>query len=196
MIKVKHAEGGTILTHEQPSQFFVACLNTQISEVFALPMASADKTLLFKRSQFATRLPLDCVYNPSHFWARQGDNGVWRVGFTKFATRMLGDMVDHDFEAKPGTTIEPGQILGWVEGFKAISDVYSFCSGEFVGCNSALQEKISLIHKSPYEKGWLYEMTGKPDDKCVDAEGYAAILNQTIDKMLEQQQAQENEANE
>jgi hypothetical protein len=39
-------------------------------------------------------------------------------------------------------------------------------------------------------------MTGKPDDKCVDAESYAAILNQTIDKMLEQQQAQENEANE
>jgi hypothetical protein len=33
-------------------------------------------------------------------------------------------------------------------------------------------------------------MTGQPDDKCVDAEGYAAILNQTIDKMLEQQETQ------
>ena len=153
-------------------------------------MASADTTLLFKRSQFATRLPLDCSYNPSHFWARQDEDNVWRVGFTKFATRMLGDMVDHDFEAEPGTAVAPGQILGWVEGFKAISDVYSFCSGEFVGRNSALHENIALIDKKPYDEGWLYEMTGNPDDKCVDAEGYAAILNQTIDKMLEQQQAE------
>ena len=68
-------------------------------------MASADTTLLFKRSQFATRLPLDCSYNPSHFWARQGKDGMWRVGFTKFATRMLGDMVDHDFEMKAGASM-------------------------------------------------------------------------------------------
>ena len=115
---------------------------------------------------------------------------MWRVGFTKFATRMLGDMVDHDFEAKPGTAIEPGQILGWVEGFKAISDVYGFCSGAFVGVNSALQNNISLINKKPYADGWLYEARGTLDDKCVDAHGYAAILNQTIDKMLEQQQAE------
>lgn len=152
-------------------------------------MASADTTLLFKRSQFATRLPLDCVFNPSHFWARQGKDGTWRVGFTKFATRMLGDMVDHDFETKPGTTIEPGQILGWVEGFKAISDVYGFCAGEFVGTNSALQKNIALISKKPYAAGWLYEARGTLDDKCVDAHGYVAILDQTIDKMLEQQQA-------
>ena len=33
-------------------------------------------------------------------------------------------------------------------------------------------------------------MAGKLDNKCVDAEGYAAILNSTIDKMLEQQQAE------
>ena len=153
-------------------------------------MASADTTLLFKRSQFATRLPLDCSYNPSHFWARQSKNGVWRVGFTKFATRMLGDMVDHDFEAKPGTAIEPGQILGWVEGFKAISDVYGFCAGEFVGVNAALQENIALISKKPYADGWLYEARGTLDGECIDAHGYAAILNQTIDKMLEQQEAQ------
>ena len=152
-------------------------------------MADRAKPLLFKRSHFATRLPVDCVYNPSHLWARKMENDAWRVGFTKFATRMLGDMVDHDFETKPGTTIEPGQILGWVEGFKAISDVYGFCAGEFVGTNSALQKNIALISKKPYAAGWLYEARGTLDDKCVDAHGYVAILDQTIDKMLEQQQA-------
>jgi glycine cleavage system H protein len=119
------------------------------------------------------------------------EEGVWRIGLTKFATRMLGDMVDHGFEVKAGAAIEPGQILGWVEGFKAISDVYGFCAGEFVGTNPELQTNIALINKKPYAAGWLYEARGTLDDKCVDAEGYAAILNQTIDKMLEQQKTQE-----
>lgn len=113
-----------------------------------------------------------------------------RVGFTKFATRMLGDMVDHGFEVKPGNPVTPGQILGWVEGFKAISDVYAFAEGEFCGTNPALQKDIALINRKPYEDGWLYEVAGKLDDKCIDAEGYAAILNSTIDKMLEQQEAE------
>ncbi|MBC8324111.1 MAG: glycine cleavage system protein H [Verrucomicrobia subdivision 3 bacterium] len=154
-------------------------------------MAPENKTLLFKRVHFATRLPVDCVYSPSHFWARETGEGVWRVGFTKFATRMLGEMVDHGFEVKAGAPIEPGQILGWVEGFKAISDVYGFCAGELIGTNPALQTNIALINKKPYANGWLYEARGTLDNKCVDAEGYAAILNQTIDKMLEQQKAGE-----
>ena len=154
-------------------------------------MAAPEKTLLFKRVHFATRLPVDCVYSPSHFWARELGEGVWRIGLTKFATRMLGDMVDHGFEVQAGAVIEPGQILGWVEGFKAISDVYGFSTGEFVGTNPELQTNIALINKKPYAAGWLYEARGALDDKCVDAEGYAAILNQTIDKMLEQQKAGE-----
>lgn len=162
-----------------------------VSETFTSRMASGNNTLLFKRSHFTTRLPLDCVYSPSHFWAREMKGGVWRIGFTKFATRMLGDMVDHGFESKAGAPIEPGQILGWVEGFKAISDVYGFCEGEFSCTNPELQKNIALINKKPYAEGWLYEARGALDDKSVDAEGYAAILNQTIDKMLEQQKAQE-----
>ena len=152
-------------------------------------MAGFSNTLLFKRTHFATRLPLDCRYSPSHFWTREVE-GVLRIGFTKFATRMLGDMVDHGFEVKPGNPVTPGQILGWVEGFKAISDVYAFADGEFRGTNPALQKNIALINRKPYEDGWLYEVAGTLDDKCVDAEGYAAILNSTIDKMLEQQQAE------
>ncbi len=153
-------------------------------------MAEPQKPLLFKRSHFATRLPANCVYSPSHFWAQKSEGEVWRVGFTKFATRMLGDMVDHDFEAKSGAAIKPGQILGWMEGFKAISDVYCFCEGEFVQANPNLAVNIALINKKPYDQGWLYEARGKLDDKCVDVHGYAAILNQTIGKMLEQQQAE------
>jgi len=57
-----------------------------------------------------------------------------------------------------------------------------------------LQKDISLISKQPYDEGWLYEVKGQLDNKCVDAGGYAAILNQTIDKMLEQQQSEKGES--
>ena len=99
--------------------------------------------------------------------------------------------MDHGFESKAGAAIEPGQILGWVEGFKAISDVYGFCEGEFSCTNPELQTNITIINKKPYAEGRLYEARGALDNKSVTAEGYAALLTQTIDKMLEQQKAQE-----
>ena len=156
-------------------------------------VADSKKTLFLKRKHFATHLPLNYRYSPSHFWAKEIEGG-WQVGFTKFATRMLGDMVDHDFDIQTEAPVVPGQILGWVEGFKAISDLYAFSSGKFKGANMALKKDISLISKQPYDEGWLYEVKGQLDNKCVDAEGYAAILNQTIDKMLEQQQAEKGES--
>jgi len=189
MVEVKHV-GGTGYAAAVAFRDFCVLPSSEDLRNLRTSMAKLEKPLIFKRSHFTTRLPADCVYSPSHFWARQSEDKVWRVGFTKFATRMLGDMVDHDFEAQPGMAIKPGQILGWVEGFKAISDVYGFCDGEFVETNPALATNIALINKKPYDQGWLYEVCGKLDNNCVDVHGYSAILNQTIDKMLEQQQAE------
>src|SRR5438128_2132400 len=63
------------------------------------------KTLHYKRSHFATQLPVDYFYSPSHFWAARQDGDLWRIGLTKFATRMLGEMVDHGFELEAGTPV-------------------------------------------------------------------------------------------
>src|SRR5882762_8886963 len=46
------------------------------------------KTLHYKRSHFATQLPVDYLYSPSHAWMGRQDEDHWRVGLTKFATRM------------------------------------------------------------------------------------------------------------
>ena len=153
--------------------------------------AEKPKTLHFKRSHFATQLPIDYLYSPSHCWiARQGGD-VWRIGLSKFAVRMLGEMVDHGFETEPGAPVRPGQVVGWIEGFKAISDLFCIAQGNFGGANPLLEEKISLVNKDPYGAGWLYMVTGRPDDKCVDVHGYRAILERTIDKILEKQKAEE-----
>ena len=80
-----------------------------------------------------------------------------------------------------------GQIVGWVEGFKAISDVYCVASGEFLGGNPALRERISLIDKHPYSGGWLYAVRGTPDEKRLDVHGYRDHLDRAIDLILSKQ---------
>src|SRR5207249_11331488 len=92
--------------------------------------AEKSTTLLYKRSHFATRLPVDYLYSPSHCWITRSERDLWRVGFSKFAVRMLGDIVDHGFEVEAGTPVGPGQAVGWTVGFKAVSDILCLAKGK------------------------------------------------------------------
>jgi glycine cleavage system H protein len=143
-----------------------------------------QETIAYKRSRFSTRLPSAYRYTPSHYWLREAAPGVWEIGFTKFATRMLGEMVEFEFRIGQGALIEPGQVIGWTEGFKAMSEVYSAASGEFLGSNPALAGAITLIDHDPYGEGWLYSVRGIPDAGAMDVNGYTAVLDATIDTML------------
>lgn len=155
--------------------------------------SQAGKTLFYKRSHFVTHLPVDYLYSPSHCWLARQAADEWRVGMTKFATRMLGEMVDHGFEVAADAPVQTGQVIGWVEGFKAISDVYCVVHGQFGGGNPALQQKINLIDEDPYGDGWLYRAQGQPDSRCMDVHAYWALLDKTIDKILEKQKAEEGQ---
>ena len=151
-------------------------------------------TVYYKRSRFSSRLPADRLYTPSHFWVAEVEPGVWRVGFTKFATRMLGDLVEHGFQVKPGDAVTVGQTIGWVEGFKALTDLYCVIDGEFAGTNPALERDVTLTDADPYGQGWLYTARGRPDVNSVDVQGYTQLLDLSIDKMREKTGASEGEA--
>lgn len=138
----------------------------------------------YRRSRFSTQLPTDRRYTPSHFWLLEVEPGLWRVGFTRFATRMLGDLVEHGFEVKPGEAVEPGQTIGWVEAFKAITDLYCVGTGAFHEANALLEQDPSAFDGDPYGAGWLYVFRGAPDANTVDAQGYTALLDLAIDKIL------------
>jgi glycine cleavage system H protein len=144
-------------------------------------------TVFYKRSNFVTHLPTDYLYSPSHFWLAAIGDGRWRVGYTKFATRMLGEIVDHQFEKQPGDPVQSGEIIGSIEGFKAISDLYCVGDGRFAEGNPALRNEIELVAKDPYGAGWLYVLEGTPDAKCSDLEAYRKLLDSTIDRILEKQ---------
>ena len=98
---------------------------------------SPEEVIAYKRARFATRLPVARRYTISHFWLREEEPGVWQVGFSKFATRMLGELVEYEFSVTAGAQVEIGQSIGWAEGFKAVSDLYSVVAGEFLGGNPA-----------------------------------------------------------
>jgi glycine cleavage system H protein len=149
------------------------------------------QTSFYKRSNFVTHLPVDRLYSPTHVWlAREGAAG-WRIGFTKFATRMLGDIVDHQFEKAAGAPVQSGEIIGSIEGFKAISDIYCVANGIFTGGNPLLRDHIELVGKDPYGEGWLYAVDGSPDGNCLDVDGYRALLDTTIDRILAKQKSEE-----
>jgi glycine cleavage system H protein len=140
-------------------------------------------SISYKRSRFSTRLPPDRRYTAAHFWLQEISAGVWRVGFTKFATRMLGDLVEHGFEIKADSSVELGETIGWVEGFKATTDLYCVANGVFRGSNVELERDPALLDGDPYGNGWLYTVEGQPDPGAVDVSGYVALLDLAIDKI-------------
>ena len=139
----------------------------------------------YKRSRFSTRLPEDRLYTGAHYWLMEEEPGIWRVGFTKFATRMLGDLVEYAFSVEAGAKLTVGQEIGTIEGFKAVTTLYSAAEGEFLGAGATLESDITAVEADPYGGGWLYRVKGRPDPDSVDVNGYIAILDATIDRMLE-----------
>ena len=138
----------------------------------------------YKRSRFSTRLLENRLYTAGHSWLEDQGGEIWKIGFTKFAVRMLGDIVELGFETDAGTDVETGQVIGWIEGFKAVTDIFSPLSGQFDGFNPVLDKQIQLLTSDPYDKGWLFKIRGNPGDDCLDVHNYAALLDTTIDKML------------
>ena len=65
----------------------------------------------FKHARFSARFPESYRYSRSHYWMApvEGQEGHWRVGFTKFATRMLGELVDSDWNPKPVSPSSPAR---------------------------------------------------------------------------------------
>jgi glycine cleavage system H protein len=143
-----------------------------------------DKVILYRRNRFQSRLPKRYRYTASQFWLDEQEPGVWRVGFTRFATRMLGDIVEVVFDVKPGDAVGVGQEIGRTEGFKALTDLYCVADGTFAGTNPDVEADPALIDKDPYARGWVYLVRGVPEANSVAVDGYIGILDATIDKML------------
>lgn len=149
----------------------------------------------FKHARFSASFPSSYRYSRSHYWIappgrleNPGPEDFWRIGFTKFATRMLGELVEAQFDVAVGSPVNPGQRIGYVEGFKAASDVFCVLEGTFAGKNDALDVDACIVRSSTYVDGWLYAVQGVPEEDHLDVHGYIAHLDAIITRMQEDPQ--------
>ncbi|MCX6619868.1 MAG: glycine cleavage system protein H, partial [Acidobacteria bacterium] len=131
-----------------------------------------------------------CRYTASHCWLREEPEGVWSAGFTGFAAWLLGDPVEFDFTVSAGAVVAAGQEIGWVEGLKAVNAVFSEVEGEFLGAGDGIAADITLMERDPYGRGWLYRVRGQPAPDTLDVEGYIAVLNEAVDAVIRNRQAE------
>src|SRR5687767_2619693 len=106
--RVERGQGERPFVDAMPQILLSLCL----CEGFGIRRFHVAETSFYKRSNFVTHLPVECLYSPSHFWLKRSEGPRWRVGFTKFATRMLGEIVDLQWEKQPGSAILSGEIIG------------------------------------------------------------------------------------
>ncbi|MCC7373905.1 MAG: glycine cleavage system protein H [Verrucomicrobiales bacterium] len=147
-----------------------------------------NPTLFYKRATFVAHLPVGHRYTASHAWLCPSPElpETWQVGLTKFALRMLGELVEIRFEAAPEQFVATGEIVGNIEGFKAVSDLYCVVEGRFLGGNPALDQGLEVLSRHVHDT-WMYRVAGQPDSRTLTVEEYAALLDATIDRILEKQ---------
>ncbi|GEE03087.1 glycine cleavage system H protein [Gordonia spumicola] len=129
-----------------------------------------------------TKIPENLKYTAEHEWiSKVGDKTV-RVGITDFAQDALGDVV---FVQLPDvdSDVEVGESFAEVESTKSVSDIFGPLEGTVSAANDELDGAPELVNSSPYEDGWLVEITVADDvdldavlDDLLDAAGYAAAI--------------------
>lgn len=90
-------------------------------------------------------------------WAQPLPGGQVRVGITALGLKASGEI----YMCRPkavGSEVEQGRSIGVVELSKSIVAVKSPLSGVVTRVNEALEERPELVHRSPYEAGWLVEL--------------------------------------
>lgn len=107
--------------------------------------------------------PQNYYYTETHEWICE-KGGSFRVGITHYAQEQLGDITFVELPAT-GDSFKKGQRFGILESVKAVSDLYAPCDLKVKSANKKLQESPELINQSPFEEGWLVEVSAENKEK-------------------------------
>ena len=116
--------------------------------------------------------PENLIFTREHEWVKK-EEGKALIGISDYAQEELGDIV---FVELPdiGAAVKKGDSPVTLESVKAVSSVYSPYDGVITAVNTKLTDEPELINNSPYDDGWIFEMTitGSDDEKLMDSDGY------------------------
>lgn len=117
-------------------------------------------------------------YSKEHEWVKIEGNTA-KVGITDYAQHKLGDITFVDLP-KTGKEVKQFALLTGIESVKAASDIFSPLTGKVTAVNSALESSPELVNKSPFEEGWLAQISvTNPSEtsNLMDAAAYKAYLD-------------------
>jgi glycine cleavage system H protein len=126
----------------------------------------AHATLLPDDGRRNQGFPGDRRYAAGHTWIASHENGgdpVVRIGLDGFAAILIPRPLRLSVEAGP-RELEPGDIICDIELPEGTLPVAAPIGGRLLRANPALAEHPGLIVDSPYQDGWLVELSPAADD--------------------------------
>ena len=123
----------------------------------------------------------DRFYLPSHEWAKDMGDGIWMMGISDYAQKMLREISyvqfedkDEDFNAK--------DVIVVVEALKATGDIYAPFDCTLIENNEALEDAPELVSESPYDKGYLIKIKARSEDRgaLLSAQDYAKLVEDEL----------------
>ena len=100
--------------------------------------------------------PAKLRYTETHEWVSLNGKTA-TIGITDHAQKEISDVVFIELP-KPDKTVKQKDSVMIIESVKAAFDIYAPLSGKVVKVNEDLKNQPELVNKSPYEKGWLYQL--------------------------------------
>jgi glycine cleavage system H protein len=113
-----------------------------------------NKPLVFLMGRSPAFIATDREYARNHMWV-ESHGDLRRVGFSAYAVRLLGDVHHLAWSIEQGQTLRAGEQVGFIEGSKATSDLYSPVDGAVVQFNPKVVAEPSLINSNLYDDAWL-----------------------------------------
>jgi glycine cleavage system H protein len=133
--------------------------------------------LVFMMGEYEAHFPTDRKYAKNHMWAREDPSGVYRLGFSAYAVRLLQDVYFLDLEVEAGMQLSHRQEVGSIESKKAESSLYCPVDGVVTKVNDALLGDPTAINLDKYGDGWLFEVEST-GEQLLSPENYLVHLEQ------------------
>lgn len=104
-------------------------------------------------------------YAPGHTWLQREARNRVKVGLDDLAQRLFPTPTALRLP-EVGTAVRAGEPVGDVRTIGRKASIVSPVTGVVARVNDALRDDPSLVHRSPYDRGWLFAVV--PSDNAFE----------------------------
>ncbi len=117
----------------------------------------------------------DVLYSETHEWVEFTEIGTVRVGISDYLQQSLGKISFVNL-CGDGEVFETGDVIGDIEAFKGVAEIFAPVSGRVHRVNEELFDKPQLLNSAPYDV-WIVEFEDfSPDINLMDSVAYATFV--------------------